>query len=97
MKGLISVLLGMALLVSISATPLLAAEQTEPSSDEIAADLLFVRPVAFSSIIVGAGIFVVSLPFTIPTGNFILAGRKLVVVPFKYTFSKPLGQLDTDF
>ena len=97
MKRLISVGVGIFLLASISITPLSAAEPTEPSPDEIAADLLIIRPVAFTSIIVGSGIFIVSLPFTIPTGNLSLAGRKLVVVPFKYTFSRPLGQLDKDF
>ncbi|UCD70875.1 MAG: hypothetical protein JSW70_07690 [Syntrophobacterales bacterium] len=97
MKRLISVWVGMILLISISVTPLSAEEPTEPSPDEIAVDLLLIRPVAFSSIILGSGIFVVSLPFTIPTGNLNLAGRKLVVVPFKYTFSRPLGQLDGDF
>ncbi len=93
-KRLIAAGIGMILFISISITPLSAAEPTEPSPDEIAADLLFIRPVAFTSIILGSGIFVISLPFTIPTGNIVLAGKKLVVVPLKYTFSRPLGQLD---
>jgi hypothetical protein len=46
---------------------------------------------------VGSGIFVVGLPFTIPTKNLGLAWKKLVVEPAKYTFAKPLGQLDTPF
>ena len=96
-KRLISVWIGMIFLASLSVMPLSAAEPREPSPDEVAVDLLFIRPVAFSSIIVGAGIFVVSLPFTLPTGNLNLAGRKLVIEPWKYTFSKPLGQLETDF
>ena len=97
MKKLVSLWLGIILLVSISATPLSASELPEPSPDEVAADLLFVRPVALCSIIVGSAIYVVSLPFTIPTGNLNLAGRKLVVEPVKFTFSKPLGELDTPF
>jgi hypothetical protein len=64
------------LLVSISATPLWAAEQFEPSPDEVAMDLLLVRPVALCSIVVGSAIFVVGLLFTIPTGNLALSGRK---------------------
>ena len=96
-KRLIAVWVGMILLASISITPLSAAEPAEPSPDEVAADLLFVRPVALCSIVVGSVIFVVFLPFTIPTGNLSLAGRKLVVAPVKYTFKKPLGELDTPF
>jgi hypothetical protein len=95
MKRLIAVWIGMIFLASLSVTPLSAAEPREPSPDEVAADLLFVRPVALSSIIVGSAIYIITLPFTIPTGNLGLAGRKLVVEPVKYTFSKPLGQLDT--
>lgn len=97
MRRLVSAWLGMILVASILATPLPAAELAEPTSDEVAADLLFVRPVAFCSIIVGSGIFVVSLPFTIPTKNLGQAWRKLVVAPAKYTFIKPLGQLDAPF
>jgi hypothetical protein len=97
MRRLVSASLGMIFLASVLATPLPAAEPVEPSPDEVAADLLFVRPVALSSIIVGSGIFVVGLPFTIPTKNLGLAWKKLVVEPAKYTFAKPLGQLDTPF
>jgi len=97
MRRLVSAWLGMILVASILATPLQAAELAEPTSDEVAVDLLLVRPVAFCSIIVGSGIFVVGLPFTIPTKNLGLAWRKLVVEPAKYTFIKPLGQLDTPF
>lgn len=97
MKRLISVWIGIMFLASLSVMPLSAAEKKEPSPDEVAADLLFIRPVAFSSVIVGAAIFVVSLPFTLPTGNLNQAGRKLVIEPWKYTFSKPLGDLETDF
>ncbi len=96
MKRLISVWIGIIFLASLLVTPLAVAEPREPSPDEVAADLLLVRPFALSSIIVGSAIYIVTLPFTIPTGNLGLAGRKLVVEPVKYTFSKPLGQLDVD-
>jgi hypothetical protein len=97
MKRLIAVWIGSVFIASLLVTPLSAAEKKEPSPDEVAADLLFVRPVAFSAVIVGSAIYIISLPFTIPTGNAKLAGRKLVVKPWKYTFSKPLGELETPF
>lgn len=97
MKKVVCALVGITLLVSISATPLWAAEQSEPSPDEVAADLLVVRPLALCSIVVGSAIFVAGLIFTIPTGNLALSGRKLVVEPVKFTFLKPLGELDTPF
>ncbi len=97
MKRLISVWIGIIFLASLSVSPLSAAETEEPSPDEVAADLLFIRPIAFSAIIVGSAIYIVSLPFTLPTGNVKLAGKKLVLEPWKHTFSKPLGELDTPF
>jgi hypothetical protein len=99
-KKLISLWLGIILVVCVSAMPLSAADPTEagePSPDEVAADLLFIRPIALCSIVVGSAIFVVFLPFTIPTGNFSLSGKKLVLEPVKYTFLKPLGELETPF
>jgi hypothetical protein len=97
MKKVVCALVGITLLVSILATPIWAAEQIEPSPDEVAMDLLLVRPVALCSIVVGSAIFVVGLIFTIPTGNLALSGKKLVVEPVKFTFLKPLGALDTPF
>lgn len=97
MKRLISVCIGIIFLASLSVTPLSAAEKQEPSPDEVAVDLLLIRPVAFSAIIAGSAIFIVSLPFTLPTGNAKLAGRKLITEPWRYTFSKPLGYLETPF
>lgn len=97
-KKLISVWLGIILVVCMSAMPLSAADPTEPgepSPDEVAADLLLIRPVALCSIVVGSVIFVAFLPFTLPTGNLSLAGKKLVLEPVKYTFLKPLGELET--
>ena len=99
-KKLISVWLGIILVVCMSAMPLSAADPTEPgepSPDEVAADLLLIRPVALCSIVVGSVIFVAFLPFTLPTGNLSLAGKKLVLEPVKYTFLKQLGELETPF
>jgi len=73
------------------------AEETYPGgadSGAMAADLIFVRPVALVSTVVGAAIFVVTLPFTLPTQSAEEAGRALVESPFEYTFNRPLGDFD---
>jgi hypothetical protein len=54
-------------------------------------DALVVRPVMLATTIVGAGLFVVSLPFTVPSNSVEAAGRELFYKPGEYTFARPLG------
>ena len=58
------------------------------------ADLVFVRPVALVGTVLGAAIFVVSLPFSLPTRSADEAAKTLVGSPFEYTFNRPLGDFD---
>lgn len=87
--------LGAALLV-MSAVP--AAAQQPPDStvlgdrgSDMAADLLIVRPLGLVGTLIGAGLFVVALPFTVPSGSVGDAAHEMVVRPFEYTFNRPLG------
>ena len=57
------------------------------------ADLLLARPVGLCAIVVGAAVFVVSLPFSALGGNTDQAYKKLVADPAAYTFRRPLGDL----
>jgi len=47
-----------------------------------------------SRYVVGAAIFVVTLPSTLPTQSADEAGRALVARPFEYAFNRPLGDFD---
>jgi hypothetical protein len=58
---------------------------------DMAADLLLVRPISLIGTVLGTAGFIVSLPFTLPTGSAGDAGRALVGRPFEYTFNRPLG------
>jgi len=72
----------------------LAAEETPeaaPSGSEMMADMLVHRPLGLVRTVVGTGIFIVSLPFTVLSGDVGNAGDKLVVDPAKHTFARPLG------
>jgi hypothetical protein len=55
-------------------------------------DLLLVRPVMVATTVVGAALYVISLPFSLPGGNAAQAGQRLVVEPAQFTFSRPLGE-----
>jgi len=51
-------------------------------------DLLFARPLGVAAGIIGTGIFVVSLPFTIPTGSVNGAAEMFIIEPFKFSFTR---------
>lgn len=81
---------GMQASVMVSEQPDAAVDR--PSAATMTVDALLVRPLGLVATILGAGIFVVSLPFSALGGNVGEAGRALVVAPAKMTFSRPLGQ-----
>ena len=68
---------------------------TAPSAVAMAADLLIVRPVSLVATVLGAGLFVVQLPLSIVQGEPPSEpARKLIVEPAKFTFSRPLGDME---
>jgi len=50
------------------------------------ADLAVARPLAVAAGIVGAGVFVVTLPFTLPTKSTNAAAKIFIVKPFQFSF-----------
>ena len=62
-----------------------------PSGLEMTADAVIVRPVTLVATVLGAGLFVVSLPFSALGGNAGEAAQTLVGAPFKATFLRCLG------
>jgi hypothetical protein len=51
-------------------------------------DILFARPLGVAAGIIGTGIFVVSLPFTVPTGSVNDAAQMFIVEPFRFSFTR---------
>lgn len=64
----------------------------EISTENMVADALIVRPLGIIATLLGAGLFVISLPFSALGKNVKEAGDKLVVAPAKFTFTRPLGE-----
>ena len=54
-------------------------------------DILLVRPVSLAAIVVGTAVFIVSLPFSIPSKSVGATAQTLIVEPFNYTFTRPIG------
>ena len=62
-----------------------------PPAFAMAGDLLIARPLLIGATVIGAGLFVVSLPFSALGGNVGAAGKALVVDPGKEAFVRCLG------
>ena len=68
------------------------AMHQENNGGKMAVDLVMVRPLSFVASVLGAGLFVIALPFSALGGNVGPAWSKMVVAPGKYTFVRPLGE-----
>lgn len=75
-----------------SPMPALAEEKPEPSAASITIDVALIRPMGILSIVAGTAVFVVALPFSIPTGSVGITAKKLIAEPFKFTFVRPIGE-----
>lgn len=83
------------LAVSAITQPALASDQildNSPSVGAMAVDLVLIRPLSLVGTVLTTGLFILQLPLAIPQGEMPReAAQKLVVEPFKYTFTRPLG------
>jgi len=66
-----------------------------PSATEIFVDAALIRPLGLLTMVTGAAVWVVSLPFTLPSASVGKATDALLTKPFKHTFKRPVGQFAT--
>jgi hypothetical protein len=89
----------LALSMSIMTMPASAAnvsgnpgyEVEAPHAYSIVADVVIARPLLIAATVIGAGLFVVTLPFTAMGGGIGRTGHALVVEPGKAAFVRCLG------
>ncbi|QEY60155.1 multidrug transporter [Pseudomonas sp. C27(2019)] len=62
-----------------------------PPAYSMVADVVIARPLLIAATVIGAGLFVVTLPFTLLGGGVDRAGQALVVEPGKAAFVRCLG------
>ena len=87
--------------LGFAVTPVLAGDAPGPapspdrdySGDDKVFDALIMRPMGLVATVFGTGVFIVSLPFTLISGDADKAGEKLVSDPLRYTFKRPLGDI----
>ena len=86
------------LVAALVASPGLTAADNppgrRPSAELMILDGLVYRPLSLAGTIIGAGVFIVTLPFSLPGGNADEAGRALVIEPARDTFTRCLGCID---
>jgi len=82
--------------ITVTTTP--PAEEQVPgegaTAEKMIADLLLLRPLGIVATVMGTAFFIVSLPFSVPGGNTKAAFQKLVTDPAKFTFDRPLGEVE---
>lgn len=88
-----SVLASALMLTAMAPLPAIAGTTSQDRPGEIAmiADSLIARPVLFASTVVGAGLWLITSPFSLLGGNIGEAGEVLVLNPGKSTFIRCLG------
>jgi hypothetical protein len=71
--------------------------QEDPSALAMVSDAVLVRPMGLVFTVIGAAVFVVTLPFSALGGNVGQAGKTLVGGPFETTFIRCLGCTKTGY
>jgi hypothetical protein len=64
---------------------------SRPSAMAMFGDVVLARPALFAATVIGTGLFVVSLPFTVMGGNVKESAKTLIAGPAKATFVRCLG------
>jgi hypothetical protein len=90
----------LAVSLSLAITPVWAQSGMYPGGNPYAEDkgadmlldVVVVRPLELATGIVGAALWIVTLPFSLPAGNPGAAGQQFFVNPMEYTFARPIGE-----
>ncbi len=68
--------------------------RSDPPGELIIADVLIMRPLGMAACVVGLVGAMVAWPFAAITNSCDQVCNQLIVKPYKYTFERPLGQMD---
>lgn len=92
-KKLLNILTAFLICININQSVLAQSmdEKCSPDGLAMAVDGVIIRPITLAATVVGAAIFVVTLPFSAIAGNSAQVAQRLVVDPAAYTFTRCLG------
>ena len=86
----------LALLTALLSLPAIYNADAPPAYAMIG-DLLIARPLLIAGTVIGTGVFIVTLPFSLLGGNVGEAGQALVVEPAKAAFVRCLGCTESGY
>ncbi len=67
----------------------------DPTTDEwMMLDVLVARPLGIVAGVLGTGVFILSLPYTLPTRGVDQAAEIFIKRPFKFSFTRPCPDED---
>jgi len=98
MNTLTRLILCIAILATV--TPVIAEQPDEsyhrytPSAEEMIVDGLIYRPLSLAGTIIGTGLYIVTLPFSLMGDNEDQARERLITAPADSTFNRCLGCID---
>lgn len=92
--GLRRTVCALAAALALVCQPSPAQQVLEPDGADMMVDVVVTRPLGLLALVVGTAVFVVALPFTVPSGSVAAAAEELVKKPARYTFRRPLGVLE---
>jgi len=93
MKKTVAILL--ALMIIFTSSAVFAKEK--PEAANIIGDMVLLRPLGLCSLVIGTAFFIVSLPMAAVSQSTKQTAEVLVADPFKFTFTRPLGEIDQGF
>lgn len=64
------------------------------TGEKMVLDAVVLRPVGLVTTVAGSAVYVISLPFSLLGGNEAEAREQLINEPARYTFKRPLGEVD---
>jgi len=91
MKKIIIAALVVASLIGNSVPAMAEGGSAGDASVKMTVDAILGRPLGLAATAVGTALFIVALPFAALGGNVKPVAQTLVVDPFKFTFTRPLG------
>jgi hypothetical protein len=89
MKKMLIAALLVATLITTSGPAL--ADSGASSAAAMVVDVFIARPGGFVGTILGSAVFILALPFAALSGSIEPVARTLVVEPFQFTFTRPVG------
>jgi len=93
MKKTVAILL--AIMIIFTASAVFAKDK--PGAANIIGDMVLLRPLGVCSLVIGTAFFIVSLPIAAISQSTKQTAEVLVADPFKFTFTRPLGEIDQGF